>query len=166
MAGVAQEHAEQLELAVGQRGFAAVAVDQAAAVDVQQPVGEALVVGAYGRTGGGRAARMAHAAHQVLRPRHQFARVDRLAHVVVGAAFEADDAVDVVVAPGDEDDADLRAHAQLAGQGQAVLAGQADVEHHQVDWLLAALGLGQAGFGLLGGVGAEHVVAFLGEVGL
>ncbi|MCY1450383.1 hypothetical protein D9M71_671850 [compost metagenome] len=109
---------------------------------------------------------MAHAADQVLRPRHQFARVYRLADVVVGAAFEADDAVDVVVAPGDEDDADLRAHAQLAGQGQAVLAGQADVEQHQVDRLLAALGLGQAAFRLLGGVGAEHVVAFLGEVGL
>ncbi|MNR63546.1 hypothetical protein D3C85_1858900 [compost metagenome] len=50
---------------------------------------------------------MTYPAHQVLGPRHQFTGVERLDHIVVSAALEADDTVDVVVAPGNEDDADF-----------------------------------------------------------
>ncbi len=104
---------------------------------------------------------MAHAADQVFRPGHQLAGVERFDHVVICAAFQANDAVDIVIAPGDEDDANLRAHPQFAGQGEAVLAGQADVQQHEVDVLAA-----KQGFGPFGGVGAVYVVAFPGQVGL
>jgi hypothetical protein len=55
----------------------------------------------------------------------------------------------------------FRAHPQLAGQGQAVFAGQADVEHHQFHRLLA-----KQRFGLFRGGGAVDGIAFLGQVGL
>ena len=66
----------------------------------------------------------------------QFARVERLGQVVVGAHFEADDAVDLVALGGQHDD---RRHvagaAQAAADRQAVLAGQHQVEHDQVEML-------------------------------
>ncbi|MNO78258.1 hypothetical protein D3C76_693890 [compost metagenome] len=160
MAAVAQEHAEQLVFAVGQQGFAAGRIDQATAVGVQRPVGKLL--DRFGRRDGGRwRLRMTYPANQVFRPGHQLPWIEGFDHVVIGAAFEADDAVDFVVAPGDQDDPDFRAHPQLAGQGQAVLARQADVEHHQVDALA-----GQEGFRQFRRGGAMDVVTFLGQVGV
>ncbi|MNP25989.1 hypothetical protein D3C76_1188190 [compost metagenome] len=104
---------------------------------------------------------VANPAHQVLGPRDQLARVKRFDHIIVGTTLKADDAVDFVVAPGDQDDADLRAHPQFAGQGQAIFAGQADIEHHQVDRRV-----GQVRFSKLGGGCAMHVVPLLGQVGM
>ncbi|MNY26667.1 hypothetical protein D3C86_1605270 [compost metagenome] len=104
---------------------------------------------------------MAHPAHQVFGPRHQFTRVEGFDHVIVSAAFEADDAVDFVIAPGNQDDPDFRAHPQLAGQGQAILARQADVQHHQVDRVGR-----QKSFGQFRRRGAMHVVTFLRKIGV
>jgi hypothetical protein len=65
--------------------------------------------------------------------REQFARVERLAEIVVGAELEADDAIDVVRACGEHDHGDVVAgRAQLAQRGQAVHAGHHQVQHDQV----------------------------------
>ncbi len=71
-------------------------------------------------------------------PQHRFdagdelARVERLGHVVVGAQFEADDLVDVVVARGEHDHGDARALAQLAADGESVHLRHHDVEYDEV----------------------------------
>ena len=62
----------------------------------------------------------------------QFAEVERLHHVVVGAHFQPGDAVRDVGGAGDHDDADVEALAQEAGQREAVLARQVDVEQDDV----------------------------------
>ena len=77
--------------------------------------------------------RLAGAAQHALDARQQLARLERLGDVVVGAEFEADDAVDRLAGRGHHDDADLAAAlAQPARQREAVLAGQADVEQDQL----------------------------------
>ena len=64
----------------------------------------------------------------------QFARVEGLAEVVVGADFEADDAVDVLALGGQHDDGRaVVGGAQAAADRQAVFAGHHQVEHDQVD---------------------------------
>ncbi|MCY1413267.1 hypothetical protein D9M71_286940 [compost metagenome] len=146
---------------MGQQGFAAIAVDQAAPVGVQRPVGKLLDLLARSGSRCGLGLGMANPAHQVLGPRDQLARVQRFDHVVISTAFQADDAVDLVVAPGNQDDAHFRTHPQFTGQGQAVLAGQADIEHHQVDRRTRQMRFGKFRRGR-----TMHVVAFLGQVGL
>ena len=65
-----------------------------------------------------------------LDPGDQLARAERLGQVVVGAQFQAEDAVDLVVAGGEEDHRrPVAGLAQPAADLQAVIAGQADVEH-------------------------------------
>ncbi|MNI02550.1 hypothetical protein D3C73_554300 [compost metagenome] len=109
VAAVAQEHAEQLVFAVGQQGFVARWIDQATAVGVQCPIGELL--DRFGlRNGWLWYLRMTYPANQVFRPGHQFPWIEGFDHIVIGAAFEADDAVDFIVTPGDQDDPDLRTH--------------------------------------------------------
>ena len=63
---------------------------------------------------------------------HQFARGERLGHVVVGTEFEPDDLVDLAVARGDDDDRDVRALTQRAAHLGAGQARQHQVEQHQV----------------------------------
>jgi hypothetical protein len=64
---------------------------------------------------------------------HQLARVEGLGQVIVGAHFEADDAVDVLALGGQHDDRGLVAGAaQAAADRQAVFAGQHQVQHQQV----------------------------------
>jgi hypothetical protein len=63
--------------------------------------------------------------------RHQLARGKRLGDVVIGADFQADDAVDLVAARGQENHRHVRELAQLAAYFEAVHVGQADVEHNQ-----------------------------------
>src|SRR5690606_41291306 len=59
----------------------------------------------------------------------QLARVERLGDVIVGAHLQPHDAVDVVAPAGDEDDADAGPRPELAGEREAVLAGQRSEEH-------------------------------------
>jgi hypothetical protein len=81
------------------------------------------------------AARRRHgvaAAQDAADARQQFARLERFGQVVVGAHFQAEDAVQRLVAGGQHDDRQSRLGAQLAAQGQAIVAGQVEVQHHQL----------------------------------
>ena len=57
---------------------------------------------------------------------------ERLDHVVVGAELEADDAVGLGAAGGEDDDRDARAGADRAADVAAVAVGQVEVEQDQV----------------------------------
>eukprot|EP01133_Synstelium_polycarpum_P010450 gene10449-12166_t len=63
--------------------------------------------------------------------RHQFARRKRLGDVIVGADFQAHDAVDFIAAGGQEDHRHVGKLAQPAARFQAAHVRQSDVEHHQ-----------------------------------
>ncbi len=62
----------------------------------------------------------------------QFGEVERLADIVVGSDLEADHTVDRGIRAGQHHDARIVVLAQPAGEPKAVLAGQPDVEHHQI----------------------------------
>ena len=100
-----------------------------------------------------------HPAQHALHAREQFARVEGLRDVVVGADLEPDDAVDDVARRRDHDDADVVALAQVARERQPVFAGQADVEQDEV---------GQRALDLrahrVAAVGRAHVVAVPAQV--
>ncbi|MCY1179660.1 hypothetical protein D9M73_200690 [compost metagenome] len=99
------------------------------------------------------------AAQHGLDPRQQFARVERLGQVVVGAQLQPLDAAALVALGGEHDDRDLVALlAQTATGGQAVLAGHHQVEHHQLEQLA-----GQQAVHLLGVLHRAHTVALLVE---
>ncbi len=155
LAGVAHQQREHLELAARQRHVLPRAVAQPAPRQLQHPAREAQAVRRLRRP------RRA-APQQALDAGQQLARVEGLGHVVVGPHLEPNDLVDVVVAAGDQDDADRGvARTQLARQRQPVLARQVDVEQHQVDPALAELPPER-----LPVAGQQHAVAFLGEVGI
>ena len=67
----------------------------------------------------------------------ELARHEGLGEVVVGAHLEADDAVHILAARGEHQDRGVgvrpAARAQVAAQGESVLAGHHEVEHDQVD---------------------------------
>jgi hypothetical protein len=69
----------------------------------------------------------------------QFARAEGFGQVVVGADFEAEDAVGLTADRGQHDNRHPAASAQLPAQRETVLAGQHDVENDKID-----LGAGQA----------------------
>jgi hypothetical protein len=90
----------------------------------------------------------------------QFARVEGLAQVVVGADFEADDAVDVLALGGEHDDRGaVVGRAQAAADRQAVLAGHHQVEHDQVDRVAQ-----QDAIERLAVLGHDHFEPFLRQV--
>ena len=62
----------------------------------------------------------------------ELARAERLGQVVVGAELEPEQLVELVVASGEHHDRDRRVAAQLAGDVEAVEAGQAEVEDDEV----------------------------------
>jgi hypothetical protein len=79
------------------------------------------------------AARLLAAAQHGADAGQQLARIARLGQVVVGAQFQADDAVGLLAHGRQHDDGGAVGGRQAAADGQAVLAGQHDVEHHQID---------------------------------
>ena len=89
----------------------------------------------------------------------EFAHGEGLGHVVVGADFEADDAVDFVVAGGEHEDGDRAGATDLAADLEAVHAGEHEVEHDHV---------GPGGVGKVEGAlavgGGFDVVALAAEV--
>ena len=153
-----EEGAQQLKLAFGQRTQLTVLETQLAAIVVQRT---ALAHRHHDpRWRGAVQARVAHATDQVLGTRQDLARVEGLGNVFVGAAFEADDAFNLILPSGHQDDADLRAHPQFARQRQAILARQTDVEQYQVDHLGSQLllrVLGRRGFANVIALGHEVV---------
>ena len=89
----------------------------------------------------------------------EFAHGEGLGHVVVSADFEADDAVDFVVAGGEHQDGDGAAAADLAADVEAVHAGEHEVEHQEVG--LVGEGEFEAAFAVGGGF---DLVALAAEV--
>ena len=77
-----------------------------------------------------RARTAAGAAQNRADARHQFARIEGLAQIVVGAEFETDDAVDVVAARREHQDGRLVGRAELAQHVEAADARQHHVENH------------------------------------
>ena len=71
------------------------------------------------------------AAQHRLHPRDELGGRERLGEVVVGAELEAEHAVDLAVAGGEEDHRDRRRLAEPAAHLEPVDVGQADVEHDQ-----------------------------------
>ena len=122
------EDPEQAEFGVGQRHHEAIVGDQLAQDAVQAPVVEADVGALFGAV-------IAHPAQNGLDACHQFPWFERFGHVVVGAQFQADDAVGGLAAGGEHQDRDVRFGAQPAAQRQAVFAGQHQVEDHHVEML-------------------------------
>ena len=73
------------------------------------------------------------ATENALHPGQQLAWIEGLGDIIVGTGFEADDPVDRIAGRRHHDDADLAAAlAQPAGDGEAVLPGQADIEQDQI----------------------------------
>ena len=73
-------------------------------------------------------------------PGHDFARLERLRNVVVGAELESGDAVDDIVAGGQHQDADVRPFGSKRPQYiEAGPAGQHHVENQQVQPVVAAV---------------------------
>ena len=104
--------------------------DQVALPGIEHPLAEAdlaLLLGAQVRR------QAAGAAQDDLDACQQFARAERLGQVVVGAHLQSDDAVGLLAARGEHDDRDVGVGAQVAAQREAVVAGQHQVEHHQVE---------------------------------
>jgi len=77
------------------------------------------------------------APEQRLGPRHQLLGVKRFGQIVVGADLQADHLVGDLIAGREHDDRHLALLADLLADGQAVGAGEHDVEDHQVGLDLA-----------------------------
>ncbi len=66
-------------------------------------------------------------------PRQQLARAHRLGHIVVGAEFEPDHAIDLLAHRAHDNDRRSRRRGDTATDRQAVLARQHEVQHDQID---------------------------------
>ena len=122
-AGVAHQHPQQVELLGGELQLL-VAHPGPVRLDVDP---HAVGGGLLGRLGGA-------APQQGPDPGEQFGEPEGLGDVVVGAGVEADDGVHLVGAGGQHEDRHAVAlGAQPAADLEAVHAGQAEVEHDQVD---------------------------------
>ena len=81
-------------------------------------------------------AKHALAAHHGLHARQKLARLKGLGQVIVGAHFQAQDAIHRIAARGEHEDGDgLACGAQAPAQRQAILARHHDVEHQHVEAL-------------------------------
>ncbi len=81
--------------------------------------------------GRGRRRRVSRPPQDRVDPRHQFARAERLCHIVVAADFEAQDAVDLLVARRQEQDRRVGGLPDLPADFQPVHLRHADVEHDE-----------------------------------
>jgi hypothetical protein len=62
---------------------------------------------------------------------NQFARIERLGEVVVGADFQADDSVNILTSGREQQDGDPRCSSNPPQNIEAVHAGQHHIQHHQ-----------------------------------
>src|SRR5574343_151077 len=131
LARVAHQVLEHGELARGQRQFFAVLLQHARAeVESEGAKAHHLVLA---RGGAGGFLRRTTAQHGV-DAGQQFAWVEGLAQVVVGAHFQAHDAVHVLALGGEHDDGcAVVGGTQAAADREAVFAGHHQVQHDQID---------------------------------
>ena len=101
---------EKIELAGGQVGERTLGRDQRAAAGIERPTSE--LIGGAGEPL--RRRRCAGSAQYGPDAGKQLARVERLGHIVVGAELEADDAVGLAVAGGQENEGNGIGAAQFA----------------------------------------------------
>ena len=123
------ERAEQLELDVGEiESDAAAEGGAGAGVEFDSGDGEVANGGGLGGSAFARCGNSGGAAKNGADAGEQLAGIEGLGEVVVGSDFEADDAVNIFAARGEEDDADLGGCAQAAQHLEAIEAGQHDIE--------------------------------------
>ena len=125
--GMLDQHRQQPVLGTAQRHDHAVGPDQVARTGIQDPAGEPDALRAAQRR-----RQAAGAPQDALDAGQQFARAERLAHVVVGAHLDADDAIDLFGARSQHDHRHVRPRAQFTAQGQPVLTRHHHVEHDDV----------------------------------
>jgi hypothetical protein len=82
--------------------------------------------------GRGRRSRASHPPEDRIHPGDQFARAERLCHVVVAADLEAEDAIDFLVARRQKQDRRIGIFPDLAADFQSIHLRHADVEHHEL----------------------------------
>ena len=150
--GVARERREDLELDVGEPDrLAAQATRALLEVDLQVAVLERLLEPVL-------RLRERGAPQHRLHPAAELAHRERLGDVVVGAELEAEHLVDLLGPRGEHDDRDRAARPDLAAHLEAVHPREHQVEHDQVEVVLA-----QAVERLLAVEGGHHVVALLAQ---
>ena len=133
LARMTREHLQHREFTGGERNFLA-RLRQRARREVQRELAELEHLGGFRRRARQFGRRLA--AQHRMNARHEFARVERLRQVIVGAHLEADDAIHVFTLRGEHDDRRaVVAAAQAAADRQAVFAREHQVEHEQVETL-------------------------------
>src|SRR5829696_1020258 len=129
------EGLEEVELRGRQRVVDAFVVLQHAGLDVEPLRPEAnLLPGGPGGAGGRRG--LARPADDGADARHELAQLGRLCQIVVGAEFEADDAVDRARGRGQHDDRHVGRFLEVADDRQPVLLRHVEVEHDEVRLVL------------------------------
>ena len=116
---------QELELRPSERDVVSLGGHESARARVEAPAGERLDLR-------GRRGVAPYAAQQGLYPGQKLARIEGLGYVVVGSDLQPHDPVDVIRAPGNEDDAHIVARTNEAGEVQTVLSRQVDVEEHEI----------------------------------
>jgi hypothetical protein len=154
-AGALAKGAQQVEFGAGHRDARARGIAQLPQPQIDPPALEDERGRPAGGAGGLR--RRLPAQHRV-DPGQQLPGIERFWQIIVGAHFEAYDAVDVLAARREHDDRRLRIRADLSAQAQPILAGQHDIEDEEIDAPvghctdhLAAVGCG----GDVAGIGAQ-----------
>jgi hypothetical protein len=77
-------------------------------------------------------------------PRDELTEPERLHHVVVGADLQEPDAVELVLARGDDDDRDVAPGADAAADLAAVEIGETEIQQHEVSRFGGVHGLSPA----------------------
>ena len=98
----------------------------------------------------------------------EFAGAEGFGDVVVGAEFEADDAVDFAIACSEEEDGDRRGLAESAADVEAAHVGETDIEDEAVEGFGGEFGEGVATGGGVGDIeafGAEGIPDGFGDGG-
>ena len=132
LAWVLQQDLEQGELTGGELDLLAIALQRACPqIDAHTAEDDELALG-RGRARQG----LRLAPHHRLDARDQLTRVEGLGHVVVRTHLQADDAIDVIALGGEHDDGQgVVRRAQAPADGQTILAGQHQVQHHEIEML-------------------------------
>jgi hypothetical protein len=97
----------------------------------------------------GRCIRPAGPFQDRLDARHQFARGKGFGHIIIGAQFQSDDAVDLIIACGQKQDRHLGHGPDAAADLKAVHFRQTHIQHDQVG--LFARGMHQGALAIAGG---------------
>ncbi|CCD16125.1 unnamed protein product [Trypanosoma congolense IL3000] len=127
-----EEHPQQAIFSAAEGDHGAVFIKQMAGGGVQAPAPEPQQPSGFGNDQVGR--QHARTAQHSVDARQQFTGGERLDQVIVGAHFQADDAIGFVIAGGQHQHRRglVFAGANVAAEHQAIVAGHHDVQHDQV----------------------------------